>query len=522
MSSKSQSSNNTLKQNNVHSIPIRIEFIKNLLDGKELKPLINFESIDTEDFKGYNSDLNSDEERDTGSRLGKRVYNFIKIMNQIGGNLIYIKSGATGHTFKGISTDEEGNEINYAIKVVAYSKKDRYGRINDVTRPENAELMMIKLLGYFVVRNQTPHIVLPIGTFNTNIRHFTTLVEQGIIDKDEDKKYVEFLERYKKGEYHDEVSVLISEWANRGDLLDFIRKYYKTMGLLHWKAIFFQLLSALAIIHTKFPSFRHNDLKANNILIHRIERVKKIFIYTVDKNKFYVPNIGYQIKIWDFDFACIPGIVENSKVTSDWTKVINVTPTQNRYYDMHYFFNTLIRKGFFPQLLTEPEIPYEVKEFIDRIVPAKLREGKYIHKRGRILINKEFLTPYEVILNDEFFEEFRKNPNNYKNNDNININEFNTPIISNTTNTTNIINSTGILNKKSNRESNDNKKKLSKNIEKTNKVKNVPKRKYNKKKNIINDHEERRYNLDTTSSSSNHEYDRNKQNNNIKLAELLS
>ena len=30
------------------------------------------------------------------------------------------------------------------------------------------------------------------------------------------------------------------------------------------------------------------------------------------------------------------------KVESKWTKKINVTPEQNRYYDIHYFFNTII------------------------------------------------------------------------------------------------------------------------------------------------------------------------------------
>jgi hypothetical protein len=31
------------------------------------------------------------------------------------------------------------------------------------------------------------------------------------------------------------------------------------------------MLSVLAIIHAKYPGFRHNDMKANNILIHNID-----------------------------------------------------------------------------------------------------------------------------------------------------------------------------------------------------------------------------------------------------------
>ena len=59
---------------------------------------------------------------------------------------------------------------------------------------------------------------------------------------------MEFVEKFKKGEYHDHVSILISEWANRGDLLDFIRKNYKEFTLTHWKVFFFQVISVLAIV----------------------------------------------------------------------------------------------------------------------------------------------------------------------------------------------------------------------------------------------------------------------------------
>ena len=120
----------------------------------------------------------------------------------------------------------------------------------------------------------------------------------------------------------------MSEWANKGDLLDFIRRHYTKLTLIHWKVFLFQIISTLAVIQSKFPSFRHNDLKANNILVHKDKESKKnvVFRYTVNNRKYVIPNIGYQIKLWDFDFACIPGIVENKKVNAKWTNEINVIP----------------------------------------------------------------------------------------------------------------------------------------------------------------------------------------------------
>jgi hypothetical protein len=37
------------------------------------------------------------------------------------------------------------------------------------------------------------------------------------------------MNEYKKNGYYDSISVLISEWANGGDLLDYLRKNYTTI-----------------------------------------------------------------------------------------------------------------------------------------------------------------------------------------------------------------------------------------------------------------------------------------------------
>lgn len=442
MSENENTSLHTLKSSHDRgkdTINFRIQFALELLKGKELKPLVDPNCYDTEYFKYGKHDEDSEftleqKSYDTRYLLHKRVYDFNNIINQIGGKLYYYKSGTTGHTFKGVIDIEGGEPFSYAVKVVAYPKKTKYNTIYDSERPENAEIMMIRLLSYFIVNKQTPHIVLPIATFNTSIKPFLTLMEENVVDET-DKRYIEFLNNYRDGAFHDEVSILISEWANRGDLLDYIRKNYKKFQLIHWKVFFFQIISTLAVIQSKFPAFRHNDLKANNILVHKISRDKPKFTYRVLRKNYSVPNIGYSIKLWDFDFACIPEIVNNIKVSLDWTKPINVTPEKNCYYDIHYFFNTLVFTGFFPKFMTSDVIPKEVKDFVRRVIPPKYRTiiclhkkedpgssknrvisnsvqpncncYQYVHERGRLLVNEEYTTPSEI-LNDPFFEEFVK------------------------------------------------------------------------------------------------------------------
>ena len=396
-----KSDTNVNKKKDFNFISDRLNTIQSMNSGDNIDLIINFKNS-TESFE-YPS--NTDDIREL---LPKKYIDFGKAITELGGKLLYIKSGSTGHTFKGVHPPpNDDNKQPYAVKIVAYPKKENYGDMYNIKRPENTELLMIRLLSYFVINKQTPHIVLPVTTFNTSIKPFLNLTKSNIVNN---KKFEQFVEKYEKGEYYQNVSILVSEWANGGDLLDYLRKNYKTMKTKHWRTIFYQILSVLAIIHAKYPSFRHNDMKANNILIHNIDvdENNKKYLYKINQQHYIVPNIGFQIKLWDFDFACIPGIVDNSKVDAEWTNKINITPEQNRYYDIHYFFNTLTRKGFFPEFNTAPEIPEKVKEFIKRIVPDKYESGKLVSERGRILVTDEYLTPDEILKNDNFFKIMRK------------------------------------------------------------------------------------------------------------------
>jgi hypothetical protein len=384
---------------NYNLIPDRIINIENMIKGKYIDSIIDFKN--SSEIHEYPTNVD-----DIRYLLSKKYIDFTKAITDLGGKLLYIKSGSTGHTFKGVHTQEENKE-SYAVKIVAYPKKENYGDMYNIKRPENTELLMIRLLSYFVINKQTPHIVLPITTFNTSIKPFLNLTKNNIVNN---KKFEQFIEKYENGEYYQNVSILISEWANGGDLLDYIRKKYKILRTKHWRVIFFQILSVLSIIQTRYPSFRHNDMKANNLLMHNIDidLLNKKYLYKINNQTYIVPNIGFQIKLWDFDFACIPNIIENAKVNADWTSKINIKPEQNRYYDIHYFFSTLTRKGFFPEFWTAEEIPIKVKEFVKRIVPEKYLVGNNVSERGRILVNEEYVIPDDILKYDPFFKIMRK------------------------------------------------------------------------------------------------------------------
>lgn len=335
----------------------------------------------------------------------------LRILGNIHAKIRYVSSGSTGHFFKGIIiknelkpvTDKSNIYCYFALKLTPYLKCDKYKTIYETNRPENTELNMLKCLSYFVLSGQTKHLLLPIQSFYCPIHEFVKLMEADkVVDKKQ--KYKKFIEDYYNDKYEDTVSVMVTELANEGDFLNYIRTHSKQIKPSYWKIFFFQLLSVLAIIHLQFPAFRHNDLKANNILLQKMSTPSK-FTYTINNRRYILPMFDLCLKIWDFDFACIPGYVNNIKVEEKWTREINITTKQNRYYDLHFFFSTL--QMFFPKIMEEAYSGKETVDFINDVVPDLYKSKTKANDKGRLLVNDEYITPLKLLENHKFFREFR-------------------------------------------------------------------------------------------------------------------
>jgi hypothetical protein len=373
----------------------RVENIKNICQKVNIEPIIN-------------NNLIKDQHLDFSQTISKiKFYH-----NQPDEKLEYVAVDAYGLIFKGSrktnANNEDNNNIEYAVKVIPYLKSDWLSNdINDKTRPENNEINIHQILSYFVIDRQTPHILLPMFTFTSNISTFLENSMKNIVGEN-NNKYVDFAQKYKDNKYHDKIRILVTEWANRGDLLEFLKKHHdnQLFTLLHWKVFLFQIVSTLAIIQSKYPSFRHNNFKVNEILVTKIQDTYSCHKYTVFMKKYEVPNIGYSCLISDFDFANINGLAENQKIESEWCKKIGLSKDQNRYYDLHYFFATLIMFCAYSHIV----IPPEIREFIDRIVPEKYQKlgNQFVGIRGRLMVNDEYVLPKDILEKDILFADFRE------------------------------------------------------------------------------------------------------------------
>ncbi len=111
-------SNNLNEDEKINQIQYRLSIIKNMVEGKVLDSMIDFKN-DTSDGVTTNDDIRE--------MLPKKYIDFNKAIKDLGGKLLYIKSGSTGHTFKGVyPPPNEENKQNYAVKVVAYPRKENY------------------------------------------------------------------------------------------------------------------------------------------------------------------------------------------------------------------------------------------------------------------------------------------------------------------------------------------------------------------------------------------------------------
>ena len=360
--------------------------------------------------------------------MAKKTIDFSKLLVDTNTELKFSGIESYGHNFYFTIYCKKTKAAMFFVKMCPYPKYRGFVNINNLFRPQNVELWMIKLLtNNFVAKPQDDptersskylscSIVSPIATFNTDTKMFIDAVKYDINYYDRRRsKYKYFIGDFHAGLCENVVSILLGELrGNR--LVDYFYENYGKMLLRDWTVLIFQILYTLAVIHQKYPEFRHNKLDYDSIRV--IQTTSKIslrlgdkvsaYCYNLDNVKFHIPNINLQTKIYDFNLSSIDSI-ENLSTKINRLYHYGVTTGKNKYYDMHYYFSGLIKFHYHCLKLCEV-MPIKIVEFIDRIVPADYRVGdKLKAHNGRLsLIDPtEYTTPYKVLMEDPLFEKYR-------------------------------------------------------------------------------------------------------------------
>jgi hypothetical protein len=213
--------------------------------------------------------------------------------------------------------------------------------------------------------------------------------------------------------------VLMTEWADLGELSDFIDDNKKGWSIETWRGLFFQLLAMLALIQEHYPGFRHNDLSMSNILVQRTvlnnEGKKGYYKYTINGKEYLVPDIGFRVLLADFDYASIKELgITNEKLDNKHTKRFGAVTEPNRSFDSHMMLNwinmwTLRLYRYEDEELSETLL--EVKRFLYGIIEEKFRGNKsrYLNhtrlRNGARVVDE--LIPVNVLEGNAFFETYR-------------------------------------------------------------------------------------------------------------------
>lgn len=165
------------------------------------------------------------------------------------------------------------------------------------------------------------------------------------------------------------------------------------------KSLIFQVLFTLAILQKKFPGFRHNDLKIDNILLDLSPRTTSTTLY-YGKHNWSIKYSSPFVKIADYDYANIPHFVHNPKVATSFSNSFGCNPSKNNIYDVHLFLNSIYQCG--------SNIDSQILEWIEQQLPsASMRSveseetkfGRLVHPERH---TKTIKTPLKLIRSSFF------------------------------------------------------------------------------------------------------------------------
>jgi serine/threonine protein kinase len=196
---------------------------------------------------------------------------------------------------------------------------------------------------------------------------------------------------------------IITEWVNGSSLNHFytsFSKYWtKDQKIMFVEVMTFQVLYSLGCLQDAFPGFRHNDLKADNVLIcvtkgitegRYFPSVVGYDEYQYKGTKYFIPNIGIRIKIADFGISEIINRVENGNTKN--LQDYGITKYYNPYYDIHTFFNHLCTYTF----KGDVDLQLYVNWIHKYIVPVEI-SGRETRNFRHVVLYEGRLVPHYVV-----------------------------------------------------------------------------------------------------------------------------
>jgi len=198
--------------------------------------------------------------------------------------------------------------------------------------------------------------------------------------------------------------IMYSEYANGGALEEFINKNKNTLRPIHYRFMITQVLYSLYKIHKKYPSFRHGDLHAKNVLVNTDTPTLKVETYKIGNTTLNVEDVGLNLMLTDYGLSSTR-VIKNPAIEG-LDKEWGISQKSHPMYDVHLFLNAI----FLVCSRIGSESAMETIRFIDRILPDDYKgsnTSKIMNFRMRINANHSNFPTFEKIFADAYFLPYR-------------------------------------------------------------------------------------------------------------------
>ena len=128
----------------------------------------------------------------------------------------------------------------------------------------------------------------------------------------------------------------------------------KENTLENYKSCIFQVLHTLDVIQSMYPTFRHNNLTIDTVLVYQTN--EKIMKYKLENKEFIFKSSG-ETKITNFLNSNIKNYIDNNSLDPKMQEA-------NKYYDVNMFLNSLL----------ELELPKLVQQFVKDMINSTARD----------------------------------------------------------------------------------------------------------------------------------------------------
>ena len=271
------------------------------------------------------------------------------------------------------------------IAIQFYNKSNT--NINDLNRGEITDIKLMYIFSELYHNEKLRHTLLPIMNFDVTYKDI----------KDVNSEIYDVIKN-KNEHYSEDDSMLVQvfeHYFKMYTLTDYLDLKKGKLTDYQWKVLFFQVLYTLGKIQEKYPSFRHNDLSIDNILLYTTPLQTNTYKL---KDTVFNFESDIEIKIHNFYYSTIDKIIENEECKHS---------KENPYYDLHYFFQTV------SYYIENKDVPESVKAFIKLVIPEKY---DYKNKNEFIGLDEalyesnvsDIITPLSLLGKNNFFTEFIK------------------------------------------------------------------------------------------------------------------